>query len=97
MLFFFLETKFCTNAGNGIPIECAANQPNCVTNERGAACTAIRDASCPILTDNTNFTCSAVGKFPDPDNCKLFYNCDWNDDETEIIAEVMTCRTGEVL
>ncbi|CAO1400915.1 unnamed protein product [Diamesa serratosioi] len=85
---------FCTQSGNGIPILCGGNQPNCVTNERGGTCSATRDERCATLP--AKFTCTSVGRFPDPDDCRLFYNCDWNDEETDIVAEVMSCRTGEV-
>ena len=74
---------------------CDATQPNCVTNERGSYCSATRNENCPIATDG--FICTSVGRFPDPDNCRLFYNCDWNDDETKIVAEAMICRAGEVV
>ena len=73
---------------------CPDNQPNCVSNANGGLCSAINDEQCPVAAGD--YVCTSVGRFPDPKNCRLFYNCEWNDDNSEIVAQPMRCRTNYV-
>ncbi|CAO1409293.1 unnamed protein product [Diamesa tonsa] len=85
---------FCTGPGVGLAIACPDNQPNCVTNANGGLCSAMKDEQCPVPA--SDYVCTSVGRFPDPKNCRLFYNCEWNDDYSEIVAVPMRCRTNYV-
>lgn len=55
-------------------IECGDTYENCNENEGGdARCTNVRSSKCPPL--KPDFECMDEGVFPDPLNCKRFFNC----------------------
>ncbi|CAO1400098.1 unnamed protein product, partial [Diamesa hyperborea] len=89
-----VPTYFCTAPGVGLAIACPDNQPNCVSNASGGLCSAMKDEQCPVPA--SDYVCTSVGRFPDPKNCRLFYNCEWNDDYSEIVAVPMRCRSNYV-
>lgn len=53
-----------------------------------AACTSVRPPSCPPPANT--FTCTGPGLFPDPSNCKVYYNCA-EDATGNYIAQPFSC------
>lgn len=70
--------------------ECGADYPNCVVDLDGnAKCAKERDETCTSATSSA-FDCFNEGFFPDPWNCKTYFQCSL-DEHNEFITDQYAC------
>jgi hypothetical protein len=85
----------CTNATGGIPIPCPTTQPYCLVNTDGTGkCSEKVAGGCPTIPPT--FQCTGVGYYPDPANCRVYYNCYKNATDGSIKPEALYCPSGYV-
>ncbi|EDS39888.1 conserved hypothetical protein [Culex quinquefasciatus] len=84
--------KICIGAetDDGNPEQaCPAATPHC-NSEEGGVCSTIPDPLEECAAAATDFTCTAIGKFPDPYTCDGYYYCE----TVGGIGDAYKCPTG---
>lgn len=56
--------------------DCGGDVPYCIEENLGeATCAASRPTNCSSTEESSDFECLAIGFFPDPLDCKTYYQC----------------------
>jgi len=84
----------CTGLNQGLPfVTCPPEKPYCSVSTENAACETVLPSGCPAVPPN--FLCTGVGYYPDPSNCRLYYNC-YKNAAGSIVPESLFCDAGFV-